>query len=1068
MKKFSLLVTTILTMLMFGVATLCQAATITGTITNSTGKTKRIFITAFSSNGGSDNGYGVSIDPTQTLTYTINGVAANSSYTVKAFMDTQDMGYPHANDPHAIVNTVTYETTGTADFTLTNPTYVPPISPGNMEVIAYPGSGGNMLLWNGAEDNTGLTIADYYIISTNNSSASDSGATLHTVKAGDRTMFFDAGGTAGTYYKVTAYVGATPDASTIWIQPTPRTGGATVSGSVALSGVTPTGPLAVVLVSYAGAIPQFYVAVVPSPTASNSYSFSNIPAGTYNFFTFVDMNNDGTFSAGDLSYQPNEYFTPTVTVPASGTVPGPADITITSQNAFRLVNTSHNKNSYGESMGVGFKVEGQLKRPVNVKVSGPGIADNTDVGLNQWGELKLWPWSLTSLPTIGNTYTFAIYYADGSSDTGLTASISTILNSFAIPVSPEGAIAYNATPTFSWTAPSSPPSPYTYNLWLNGNDGLYWGPDDFPSSQTSVLFNADGYASWTSLTPDVTYSWGLSVFDRYGNSAQYQAQFIPTNKPTITGFSPSSALGGEQITLQGINFSTSATNTVTFSGGVQTGAVASSPTSLTITVPSSGVMNGSITVSNAAGTSTPSSMSFNLVQAVAVTGIVTDAQGVAVSGALVELDGNPAVAVSTAANGSFILTGLPGSNIPFRLKISKAGYLPVYAPLSLGSSMDLSAFPYTLFSTADLPGLLPTYGIILATIRNMNDLTPVSGATATALPGGSVLYYNSTAKTFTGTTTDASGIIAIPNVDQSTLMTIQPAKTGWSFTSQNVQVPSSSVAELAIFGTPPAAPQITNITPLSATAGSTVTITGDYFNDSYATNTVTFNGLSATITGGNSTTLYVTVPAGATTGNICVTSAGGGPICYTTSAFIPLYPLTLNLTGTGSGAVNATAGTTLSCNSGLSCPSVDVAYNTEVTLHEQPNLGSDFSSWTGCTPQTDASYCKLTVTGNSSVSASFTLQQNLRKGTDPSYSYYGTLKSALTSAVSGDIILARMMLLPDLANDATFDSTGTTVTLRGGYTDSGFTTRTATDFTSVTNPLTIKNGTLVLDQIIVK
>ncbi|QOX78504.1 IPT/TIG domain-containing protein [Trichlorobacter lovleyi] len=1067
MKKFSLLLTTVLTVLL-SITVVCQAATITGTITNSTGKTKRIFITAFSNNGGSDNGYGVSIDPAQTLTYTINGVAAYSSYTVHAFMDTQDMGYPHANDPRASVTTVTYETTGTADFTLTNPTYVPPVSPSNMEVIAYPGSNGNMLLWNGAQDNaTSLTIADYYVISTN-SSASDSGATLHTVKAGDRAMFFHAGGTASTYYKVTAYVGTTPAPSTVWIQPTPRTGGATVSGSVALSGVTPTGPLAVVLVSYAGAIPQFYVAVVPSPTASNSYSFSNIPAGTYNFFTFIDMNNDGTFSAGDLSYQPDEYSTPTVTVPASGTVSGPTGITITSQNAFRLVNTSHNKNSYGESLGVGFKVEGQLKRPVNVKVSGPGIADNTDVGLTQWGEFKLWPWSLTSLPAIGNTYTFAIYYADGSSDTGLTASISTILNSFPTPVTPEGYIAYTPAPTFSWTAPSSPPSPYSYNLWLNGNtDGLNWNPDDFPSTQTSVLFNADGNASATSLTANTTYYWGLSVMDRYGNSAQYQATFIPTNKPAITGFTPASALGGQQITLKGVNFSTSGVNTVTFSGGVSTSAVASSSTSLTITVPSSGVMNGSITVSNAAGTSDLSSMSFNLVQAIAVTGMVTNAQGTAVSSALVELEGNPAVAVSTAANGSFTLTGLPGSNIPFRLKISKAGYLPVYAPLSLSSSMDLSGFPYTLFSTADLPGLLPTYGIILATIRNMNDLTPVSGATATALPGGSVLYYDSGLQTFTGTATDASGLIAVPNVEQSTLITLQPTKTGWTFYSQSVQVPSSSVVEMALFGTPPPAPQVTNISPLSAAIGSTVTISGAYFNDSYATNTVTFNGNPATITGGNSTTLYVTVPPGATTGNVCVTAAGGGPICYS-SPFTPLYPLTLSLTGTGSGAVNATAGTTLSCNSGLSCPSVDVAYNTEVTLHEQPNLGSNFASWTGCTPQTDASYCKLTITGNSSVSAAFTLQQNLRKGTDPSYTYYGTLKSALTSAVSGDVILARMMLLPDLTNDATFDSTTTTVTLRGGYTDSGFSTRLPTDFTSVTYPLTIKNGTLVLDQIIIK
>ncbi len=42
------------------------------------------------------------------------------------------------------------------------------------------------------------------------------------------------------------------------------------------------------------------------------------------------------------------------------------------------------------------------------------------------------------------------------------------------------------------------------------------------------------------------------------------------------------------------------------------------------------------------------------------------------------------------------------------------------------------------------------------------------------------------------------------------------------------------------------------------------------------------------------------------------------------------------------------------------------------------------------------------------------------------------------------------------------------VSLREGYTDEAFTIRSATDFTLVTYPLTIVNGTLIVDQIAVK
>lgn len=67
---------------------------------------------------------------------------------------------------------------------------------------------------------------------------------------------------------------------------------------------------------------------------------------------------------------------------------------------------------------------------------------------------------------------------------------------------------------------------------------------------------------------------------------------------------------------------------------------------------------------------------------------------------------------------------------------------------------------------------------------------------------------------------------------------------------------------------------ILNFTPQSGGVGTTVTIQGQNFNSSAASNTVTFNGTAATVQAASSTTLTVTVPSGASTGPIAVTVAG--------------------------------------------------------------------------------------------------------------------------------------------------------------------------------------------------
>ncbi|HXP87132.1 MAG TPA: IPT/TIG domain-containing protein [Bryobacteraceae bacterium] len=75
---------------------------------------------------------------------------------------------------------------------------------------------------------------------------------------------------------------------------------------------------------------------------------------------------------------------------------------------------------------------------------------------------------------------------------------------------------------------------------------------------------------------------------------------------------------------------------------------------------------------------------------------------------------------------------------------------------------------------------------------------------------------------------------------------------------------------------PPPAPQITSLSPTSATVGTPVTITGTNFGATQGASTVTFNGASATPSSWSATSIVAPVPAGATSGNVLVTVGGVG------------------------------------------------------------------------------------------------------------------------------------------------------------------------------------------------
>src|SRR5699024_4404290 len=69
-------------------------------------------------------------------------------------------------------------------------------------------------------------------------------------------------------------------------------------------------------------------------------------------------------------------------------------------------------------------------------------------------------------------------------------------------------------------------------------------------------------------------------------------------------------------------------------------------------------------------------------------------------------------------------------------------------------------------------------------------------------------------------------------------------------------------------------PAITSVSPKQGHVGTTVTIIGSHFSAIADSNTVTFNGTKAVISSSMATKLVVSVPKGATSGLVKVTTNG--------------------------------------------------------------------------------------------------------------------------------------------------------------------------------------------------
>ena len=157
---------------------------------------------------------------------------------------------------------------------------------------------------------------------------------------------------------------------------------------------------------------------------------------------------------------------------------------------------------------------------------------------------------------------------------------------------------------------------------------------------------------------------------------------------------------------------------------------------------------------------------------------------------------------------------------------------------------------FTVVPAASISSLSPTSGAVGASVT-------IAGSNFGATQGTSTVKFNGTSATVTSWSA-GSIVTTVPT----------GATTG------NVVVHASGVDSAGKSFTVVAAPSITSLSVTSGPVGTSVTITGTNFGATQGSSTVKFNGTTATASSWSSTSIKVTVPSAATTGNVLVHASG--------------------------------------------------------------------------------------------------------------------------------------------------------------------------------------------------
>jgi Chitobiase/beta-hexosaminidase C-terminal domain/Glucodextranase, domain B/IPT/TIG domain/Divergent InlB B-repeat domain len=788
--RINAVVTALLAVVFFAGAAL--AFDITGAITNNTGKTGRMYFSAVDQYG--DPVAGMSA-PSGTLTVTMRGVPSGT-FTINGFIDTQGTGSQHANDPAFSSGPMEINGDGGAPVTFTNPPAVAAVAP--RKPMAMPLDGAAFLFIDAPTTNNGIPIADKYDVYWSTDPAPGPGNTtgggqLQVINGKAPQLVY--GLTNGTtyYFAVNAVVSGgssalSPVSDPVTPTNTPAAGGSTVNVTVDSTGVVKNNtPLIVALSDNKDKVFLNYVKVAGNV---QTVAIPGVTAGTYKIYAVLDLDGNGSFEAlanpsNASAVDRNQRTVPIMVDGVTSVVTGPT-VKLAVKNAGVSVSTIHSNYGGGEGHKLLFRIVQMNKQLVNVTlVSGPQVAGPIDLGTgtrdDQSGAFHLFL-PVNSRPVVGDTYSFTLHYVDGAQEPR-TAAVTAVLDVFPGGVFPSGSIGPDGVSLLAWNNPGNLSGFLTTSVGLNNLN-----MDFLPLSVLSTPYQGSPFAAgqW--------FSWNRTVEDPDGNRTEQSISFGPNaSGPHLTDFNPKSGADGTTVTITGTGFDgTPANNAVAFNGMGAT-VTAASPTSLTVTAPAS---SGVITV-KVNGVTAGSSAAFGAT----TTFTATLADGAyatltPLAGATFSLVENPAILVTTAADGTAILPvpARPQFSLAFRL----ANYYPTYSAVMNLTAPTPTPTTFYLYNAANLASrgtpLSSDKGLIASRVQDRTTgSTNVVGAVVTAK---SLLHPDTpyTVKYTDGTTnvaqdptvftqTSADGRYYVLDVDEGDYVTVTATKAGMGFQS---------------------------------------------------------------------------------------------------------------------------------------------------------------------------------------------------------------------------------------------------------------------------------------------
>lgn len=337
------------------------------------------------------------------------------------------------------------------------------------------------------------------------------------------------------------------------------------------------------------------------------------------------------------------------------------------------------------------------------------------------------------------------------------------------------------------------------------------------------------------LTVPGTARTGRISVTNAGGIATAATDLIVVRPPTITSFSPAAAAVGATVTIAGTDLA--ATTDVAFNG-VSAGAPTIVSASAVRAVVPAGATTGKISVTNAAGTTqsvgvfrvAPRVLGFT--PALGLPGANVSITGTTLAGAAIVRFGSVAAAIVSSSAGE-IVAGVPPT--------AASGRITVVTPD--GQSV----------SPADFLVIKPP---------TISSLSPAAAAVGASVIVNGTNLASASAVRFNGVPVDRRVVLS------NTMLRVT-VPLGATTGTASVTNGAGSANSAAVFKVLPA---IVDVSPSSGFVGTTVTITGTTFTGLVS---LRFGAAAAGVVSATDSEVVVTVPAGATSGPVALTTGAG-------------------------------------------------------------------------------------------------------------------------------------------------------------------------------------------------